>query len=167
MPMIPSGLANAIKAKTEQINNTSALSALWTAVCEYVASNADVVYQWSAVSPEGDPDPQVTWTGKILTGGNLTLSMANTPAAALSNLSLQMNTQVMTWTVIPAPGFATAGPTITAPSINIKPSMATERDEALLSIATDIITGIKAAIPPIHSGAHGAFTGATTSGKIL
>lgn len=168
MALVPQGLADAIKAKTEQIDSPkSANNALWSAICEYVASNAEVIYQWSAVNPSGTPDPTVTWTGKIQTGGSLSPNGMKTPESALSKLSQDMNTNVNTWTVIPAPGFATSGPTITASAINIKQSQANTRDAALLSIATDIITGIQAAIPPVHSGAHGAFTGATTSGKIL
>ena len=167
MAMDSSGLANKIKSKTEQLDTPEkANNALWEAICEYVEANAEVVYQWSAVDPDGSLDPTTTWTGTIITGGSLSPNGMKTPEAALSQLSSDMNSNVMTWTVKPDPGFSTSGPTITGPTINIKMSMAEDRDSALESISSDIIDGIKAAIPPVHSGSHGAYTGATTSGVI-
>jgi hypothetical protein len=167
MAMNSSGLANKIKSKTEQADTPEkANNALWEAICEYVEANAEVVYQWAAVNPIGSPDPTITWTGTIITGGFLFPNGMTTPETALFKLSADMNANVMTWTVKPAPGFATFGPTITGPTINIKMSGAGDRDSALESISSDIIDGIKAAIPPVHSGVHGVYTGATISGVI-
>jgi hypothetical protein len=168
MAMNSSGLADKIKSKTENMDTPEkANNALWEAICEYVEANAEVVYQWAAVDPSGFPDPTITWTGTIITGGSLFPNGMTTPETALSRLSSDMNANVMTWTVKPAPGFATSGPTITGPTINIKMSGAEDRDSALESLSSDIIEGIRAAIPPTHSGIHGAYTGATTSGVIL
>lgn len=168
MAMEAQGLANMIKAKTQDITSPEAANnALWEAICEYVESNAEVLYQWSAVDSSGMSDPTVSWIGKIKTSGNLVPCGCNTPEEALSSVSRSMNNNVNAWTIIPAPGFSTSGPTISNSSIELKKSMASNRDAALLSIATDIVAGIQAAIPPTHSGAHGSYTGATTSGKIL
>lgn len=166
--LVSKDLAEKIKEKTEQVDTPEAANnALWEAICEYVEAKAEVKYQWSAVNPSGTPDPVLTWTGTIITGGSLSPNGMKTPETALSRLSADMNANVMTWTVNPAPGFVTAGSTIINPAINIKMSMARDRDSALESFSSDIIEGIRAAIPPTHSGIHGAYTGATTSGVIL
>lgn len=166
--MVAQALANAIKSGTQDLTDPGqAVNAFWKSVCNYVEANAEVIYGWAAVNSVPSPDPVVTWTGTIITAGSLSPCGESTPAAALSSVSASMNANIMTWTVKPAAGFTVSGPTITAPAISLQQSGATDRDAALLSIASDIIKGIQAAIPPVMAGAHGAYTGATTGGKIL
>lgn len=173
MAMVAVGMADKIKSAMSSLVSggaptpESANETYWNAICEYVAENAEVIYQWSAVNPSGTPDPTVTWTGTIITGGTLKPNGGTTPEEASQRTSAAMNANVLTWMVKPAPGFSTAGPTITNPAINIKISKAATSDSAHLSICQDIIDGIKAAIPPVHSGAHGAYVGATTIGMII
>ena len=169
MALVSEELAEIIKEKTNKISDSTALDKLWDAVCEYVASKAEVIYDWAATNPSGTPDPQIIWTGKISTGGSLKQSKIKTPKEALEDLSSQMNEQVNTWTIIPAENFDTEGGTIkiTGEGIKISESGAKTRDFALKYLAEQIIKGIKEAVPPVHSGSHNGYIGATTSGKIL
>ena len=168
MSLVAKDLANAIKAKNEGLTDPgAAITAFWDAIKEYVEKNAEVIYTWSAVDSTSSPDPTTTWTGRIITSGSLSPSGKDTAAGALSKTSEDMNVNVNEWTIKPPSDFSVSGPTIKGSSISMKASGATDRDSALLAISEDIIEGIKAAIPPIMSGSHGSYTGATTGGKII
>jgi len=163
MAMSISGLTEAIKSGNQGKDNPSdALSSFWKAVCDYVESNAEVVYAWAAAttSTPPTPDPMTSWTGTIKTSGNLSLCNLNTPDTALAAVSSQMNAAAALWVVEPPAGFSLS-PMVIIPTINLTKSGATDRDTALKSIATDIINGIKAATPA-SSGSHGSYVGVAT-----
>ena len=167
MALDKEGLKNKILAETEQLNTPeSANNALWKAICDYIEENAEVIYQWSAYNSDGSPDPKTEWTGKIIVSGSLSPCGKDTPSDALSSITSSMNSNVNSWTIEPESGFDVSGETITNSGIDLQLSMADTRDAALLSIASDIIDGIKKATPPVMSGSHGSYQGSTTSGKI-
>ncbi len=162
------GLANAMMAGTQNKNTASdAVNGLWSSMKNYIQINAEVIYSWSAVDPKGSPDPTTTWTGKLIPSGTMTPSGKGTPQEAVDAISETLNSNFNSWKVEPAPGFSVSGGTLTGSSVKVGLSGASDRDTAFMSIAADIIKGIKAATPPVMSGAHGAYTGATTSGKII
>ena len=167
MALDKEGLKNRMIAETEKKNTPEeANNALWKAICDYVEENAEVKYQWSAKDPSGSPDSKTEWTGKIIVSGSLSPCGKDTPSEALSSISSSMNSNVNSWTIKPESGFDVSGGTITNSGINLQLSMADTRDAALLSIASDVIDGIKRATPPVMSGSHGSYQGSTTSGKI-
>ena len=162
MSLNASALKDKIKSATDNLDDPKkALDAFWDAVKDYIEGNAEPTYSWSAVAPTvpPTPDPTVQWVGKVKPSGKLELSKADTPESACSMLSGSMNTQIATWIIQPPSGFAVS-PLLMIPAINISVSGATDRDSALLSLATDIITGIQGAhATPAVSGSHGSYVG--------
>lgn len=168
MALVADALANKIKSANDGMDvPKDALDMFWDAVCEYVEANAQVTYAWVAMSSSvpPTPDPMITWVSKIKTVGKLSLCNLNTPDEALAAMSAQMNTAASLWQVEPPAGFSLS-PMFIIPTIKLNKSGATDRDSALLSIATDIINGIKAATTAT-SGTHGVYTGAGTFTSIM
>lgn len=161
MALTKQGLASAIKEKTSNIADPQqAINALWSAICDYFESNAEVSYSWSAVNPSGTPDPEVMWIGNIKTSGSLTLTNAATPEQALSLLTSMLNTQIATWVVEPPAGYSLT-PMLIEPMINLGVSKADTRDSALEAFAGYIIEGVVKATSST-SGTHGAYSGTGT-----
>ena len=166
MTMVPSALASKIMSDTSKITDPStALNTLWSAICEYIQSNAVVTYSWAATDVKANPDPVVIWAGTLATGGQLSLSGLSVPSAAMSEMSSQMNVQAATWRVVPASGFSLS-PGLVIPSIALSLSGVASREAAINHLASEIIDGIKAATPAL-TGTHGAFTGVATFVSIL
>lgn len=166
MSLTKQGLASAIKDKTNNIADPQqAIDALWSAICDYFESNAEVNYGWSAVNPTGSPDPEVMWTGSIKTSGSLTLTNADTPESALSSFSSMLNTQIATWVVEPPTGYSLT-PMFIIPTVNLGISKADDRDSALEAFAGYIIEGVVQATLST-AGTHGAYTGTGTFTNIV
>jgi hypothetical protein len=156
-----SSMANTICLGIDKMTDPGqANNAFYTALCNYIDTNAIVGYSWVAVDTMGIPDPMTTITAKIKTSGTLSPSGATTCESALSAFSGSLNSNASTWTIIWPPGF-TLSPAFVIPSITITPSNATERDPAILHVCQEIIGGLKLATTSVP-GKHGSYTGTAT-----
>lgn len=161
MAMTPSGLASAIIAGVDQLTDPGqANNAFFSAICEYVEQNAEVIYEWSGVNSDGNPDPITKINSKIKTSGSLYPSGANTPESALRAVSSSLNTSASVWYVIWQAGFMLSMAYI-IPTINLTASGANQRYPAILHVSTEIINGLKKATPNA-TGTHGSYMGTAT-----
>ena len=158
--MTAEGMANQIIQETDQCNDPfQANSKFYKGVCDYVEANAQVFYSWTAflTSTPFSPDPQVIIEAKIKTSGTLTPSGATDCSSALSIFSSNLNANASTWTIIWPAGFSLS-PAFVIPTINITPSSATNRDDAIVHLCREIIAGLKLATPAA-GGTHGPYAG--------
>lgn len=157
--MTPSAMANFIIGQIQGIDKADqAINTFYSALCQYVETNMQVLYSWSATMPPpvSTPDPMVLLDCKVKTTGSMTPSGANTPEAANQMFSAVLNQNAALWTVVWPAGFALT-PAFIIPTISITPSGATDMNSAWLAVATQIIAGLKAATPTA-TGVHGSFT---------
>lgn len=157
--MTPGAMANHIMSSLQGLTDAGqAMNAFYSALCQYVESNAEVLYSWSATTPPptSAPDPMVMLRCTIKTSGTLTPSGATDPGAAMSMFSAALNQNAALWTVVWPSGFVLT-PAFIIPSIVLTPSGATDMNSAWLSVAGQIIAGLKAATPTAV-GTHGTFT---------
>lgn len=168
MPVVAANLKNkmldATKGKTD---NVASLSALGTAIGDYLNANNKITFAWVGVDPVGKPDPVTTCTG-VISGMVVTLtpSMTKEKAVAMLKLSTEVKTGVALGTYTTNNGFAcgvgamASAPTLATLSLDIT---GPERDDAYDQMASQIVDWFKKLIPTIPvSGAHGAFVGAAT-----
>jgi hypothetical protein len=166
MAMTPNGMASAIISSIS--GSTDAYDAnnkFYKALCDYVEGNAQVFYSWAAVNPSGSPDPQVIIEAKIKTTGSLSPNGATTCEAALAQFSADLNRNAAMWSIVWPAGFGLS-PAFVIPTINITPSMATEQQSAMLSVCTQIISGLKQATQTA-AGAHTAYVGTATFTQLI
>jgi len=165
MAMTPSAMANAIKSAINKIDKPDqAINKFYKALCDYVESNAQVIYAWVGIQPGTPPvpDPLIVINATIKTSGSISLSNATDPSSACSMFSQALNTAAATW-MIQFPADFSLSPCFIIPTINITPSNINNRDAAWLVVCTQIIAGIKLATPTAL-GSHGSFTAPPGSG---
>lgn len=159
--MIPNIMASFIINKVrEKDNSLGAINSFYSALCDYVENEVEVLYTWGAMTPPpaSTPDPMVLLNCKVRTSGSLSPSGATTPETALSQFASDLNAQISGWQVIWPTGFVLP-PAFIIPGIVFTPSMATTPEAAWAHICQEIIAGITiAATPGPLSGAHGGFT---------
>lgn len=137
-----------------------ALNLWWDSICNYIKSNASIVYSWSGQF-NGVSDPVVSFSGHFIgSNGSLSLSYAVTPETALQSISSQMNSILGSWSVqFEDSSFRAIA--LLLPSIDLVISNKSERAQAHLSIAGDILRGIRDCTLSTL-GAHGNFTGSAS-----
>ena len=166
MAMTSKGMADYIIKKVRNIDTaSSAINAFYSALCEYVEDNAEVLYSWAGFNSVGVPDPVVVIKSKIKTTGSLSPSGESTPEGALAKFSSDLNSQASLWIVDWQEGFQLS-PAFVIPTILITPSMCDNMNDAWLSVCSQIIAGIKAATPSAF-GSHSSYTGTATFTSIL
>ena len=127
---------------------------------EYIQQNAVVTYGWAASNETGEPDPATSFTQASISGAIGIPQPANWPmfALLLDQMILRFTINAPgAWSITPGKFAGTMG-------LNIAQMMLTNTfEDAMLKIATAIVTGVKMMVNPAPlSGSHGAFTGATT-----
>lgn len=157
--MTPNAMANFIIGQIQGIDNPqNAVNTFYSALCQYIENNTEVLYSWSATTPPpiSTPDPMVVLNCKVKTTGTMTPSGADNPSAANSMFSASLNQNAALWQVVWPSGF-TLTPAFIIPTITITPSGATDMTSAWTAVCTQIIAGLKAATPTA-TGTHGSFT---------
>ena len=160
--MTPNAMASFIISRIQGENSASnAINTFYSALCDYVESEAEILYTWGASMPPpvSTPDPTVLLNCKVKTTGSLSPSGATTPEAALSQFAADLNSQVSLWQVVWPEGFIISTPAFVIPGIVFTPSMATTPEAAWGHICQEIINGITLeATPGPLPGVHGSFT---------
>jgi hypothetical protein len=146
--------------------SSNSLHTLWSSICSYVSQNSMVTASWVAVNPtSGVPDPVVVMTGKInaIEGPGLQqapLKPCQDAVSALSALSLQLNTLMMTWMVTwDDPTLLVSPVNLILPGIVLIPLG--EGGDGLRDICDKILGAVKDTLryTPTFAGSHAAFTG--------
>lgn len=145
---------------------SNSLQTLWSSICSYISQNSIVQASWTATNPSGVPDPVVVMTGKInaIEGTGLQqapLKPCTDATSALSILSGQMNTLMMTWNVSwDDPTLLVSPVLLMTPLIMLTP--VGEGGDGIKDICEKIIESVKntAHYTPAFSGTRAdAFTG--------
>jgi len=153
MALVPATLRDNIKsALLNKDNATDALSTLASTCHDYIKANAEVSFDWSAVSSTSVPDPVLTATGKIITlVFTLTPSMVTSQPVAMNTLKTQLiagltlGTYNITQTgFVTTPALMSTSPSLSLLTLNITGN---DPDTALLQLATGIIDWVKAQVP--------------------
>lgn len=172
MAMLPTDMASSLMGSVSGLTEPGGVNLLWNAVCNYVEANAIVTCAWVAATTTvpPTPDPMVSVIGSINTSAGRILSLpgidrAPDAASALGILSTAMNLAVQRWVALlpVTQGFATSPGVVTVPStIALIPSMTTDRYTAFLSMASNIILGLKSVVFSPVAGSHLVYVGAGT-----
>lgn len=162
MSMISMDMASQMKSALSGCTG-GGIYTMWDSICDYVESNADVMYSWTAVSTSVPPvtDTTVMINAGIDTSGGRVLNVPGLDQAtdantALGIITVGMNQAASGWTIKWPQGFILS-PCYVIPSIVLTPSMKTEQLEALDFICSQVIGGINAATPGtmgIHLGVY-------------
>lgn len=161
-------MANAIIGSINKSSDAKeANNSFYKALCDYVEENAEVYYSWTAflTSTPYSPDPTVMIQPKIKTTGSLSPSGATDCNSAMSIFSADLNRNAAQWQIVWPAGFSLS-PAFVIPTVNITPSMATNQQDAMKAVCSQIIAGIKAATPSA-GGTHGPYAGSATFIQIL
>ena len=161
MALVAKNMANAIisnVAKSTDPNDAN--SKFYKAVCDYVEGNIEIKYAWAGTNPMGAPDPVTVIQPKLKTSGSLTPSGATDVDSALAAFSATLNANALGWIIIWPSGF-TLTPATIIPSISIGKSGKDNQQDAMESVCSDIIKGIKKATPSA-TGSHSAYVGTAT-----
>lgn len=159
MAMESKSMASYIMNSINQISvPADAINSFYKSLCEYVENNAQVFYDWAAISPTTPPapDPQILIEGKIKTRGELVLSGESTPEGACNKFASDLNKVISTWTVEWPTDFSIMEAFI-LPEIVFKPCGYDNRESAWEYFCNQIILGIKQATLGPLSGTHGIF----------
>jgi hypothetical protein len=147
---------------------------MWNAICNYVESNAEVLYSWIAYSTTVPPvqDTTVIINAKIDTtnGRNITLDgieNATNAEGALSIISDGMNEAISKWVVSWPIGFTLSVCNI-IPDIELTPSKKSDQKGALEFLCSQIINdGISKATLGTAGNHLGIYNGAGSFTSIL
>lgn len=153
---------------------SNSLHTLWSSICSYISQNSMVTASWVATNPtSGVPDPVVVMTGKInaIEGPGLQqepLRPCQDAASALSALSLQLNTLMMTWMVTwDDPTLIVSPVNLILPGIVLIP--VGEGGDGLKDICDKILGSVKdtTKYTPMFAGSHAAFIGSGSLTSII
>lgn len=160
------GLASKLEADMQGLTD-NAWSQLGKTIGKYIQDNATVIYGWDATSSGGSKDPQSSYTASAITGSiSISQPSGNTPAAAMSSLSSSLTSMVLGFSIVAAAGF-TVAPGSFVGSFVLTPSGKTTFKDAMLDLATQVVTQIKTFVNTAElTGSHDAFVGGTTSMSI-
>lgn len=115
-----------------------------------------VIYNWTAVSSSGTPDPQTQVIASIQPSTLvLSPSGATEHVTAINTFSSALNECIATWSMVFESTFIVS-PALLVPAINISTATYEDVESALLSLCESIVNGIN--FPPI-AGTHLAYTG--------
>ncbi|MHB9296083.1 hypothetical protein PilKf_01837 [Pillotina sp. SPG140] len=141
-----------------QTTAESAVRAFGERVLAYICSALEIVYTWSAVSPDGKPDPVGSFSATVQGTGILT------PAESFQQWLLHLSDIIRALTIVPAAGFTLA--LSFNPSAVVTVTMQGEDtfDTAYDTFCDQLITSIRNAYvnPTPCAGTHGIYVGATT-----
>ena len=169
-------LADTIKSELNGADNApDANLSLGTAITNYFKDNTEFTFAWTAAltSPPYTPDPTVTASGKFII-----LNVICTPSGA-SEASTAMTlfaSQIMAGFIgsianITDGGFSTSPTPLSSAAlisslvINVSGG---NQDDALLSLATQLVNWVKTLIPTTPcSGSHGAYVGIGVCTQVL
>lgn len=168
MAMIASAMASSIINNINQSSDaTDANNKFYKSLCDYVETNAQVFYTWSAALPSfpNTLDPQVVIEAKIKTSGSLFPSGATDCASALAIFATTLNANAALWQIIFPVGFSLS-PAFIIPTIVFTPSMADNQKSAMTYICQEIIDGLKLATP-VSSGTHISYVGTASFTQLI
>ena len=168
MALVASALAQAIVDALKDIDDPSQAGPKFgKAVSDYIKDNAMVMYTWAGVNPSsGAPDP-VTMIQPVVQAPTAPWSMpqgATVPAAAMAALGTALSSYLTTMMLDPSAAGFTLSPMNIIAVIVLSPSGADNQQDAMMTLAGDIIGGLS--VTPAASGTHAAFTGAASGGSI-
>lgn len=161
-------MKNAVNNKTDA---SLALQSLSSAISDYVKTNAQIMFNWVAVSPTGVPDPVTVASGRFsMFPVTLTPSGTSDYQASQQQFASQCNSgfSLSVYNITDA-GFSTA-PAIAGTSIPLVLSIpeTADFDTAINTLASNIVDWIKQQILSVPvSGSHGVYVGAGLATSIV
>ncbi len=170
--LLPNLLSTQIINSLQGINTPGGVNIMWNTICDYVQSNAQVLYSWAATSTTlpPTPDPMVVISATINTAPGRVLSLpgidqARDASTALSILSAGMNMAAATWMIQFPIGFLVS-PCLIIPTISLSPSGLNNQLGAMNLLSTQVLAGIRTATP-FTAGTHTIYLGSGSLISIL
>lgn len=161
-------MKNALNNKTDA---SLALQSLSSAISDYVKTNAQIMFNWVAVSPTGVPDPVTVASGRFsVFPVTLTPSGTSDYQASQQQFASQCDSGFSSSVYnITDAGFSTA-PATAGTSIPLVLSIpeTADFDTAINTLASNIVDWIKQQILSVPvSGSHGVYVGAGLATSIV